>query len=164
MPLNEAKGYRSTRGGLTPAQQREQTLAIYGQHPAQLEQRELSNQSMDLISQLSQMSEGELEQLRALLGTAPENKKNFGKVESFDLNDPPKVPYRHQDFPRVVYHHTKRTAKKALHHAELEELLAAGYSLDPLPIEDDEPEQFDPATAAEIAAKDAEARKPKAKK
>lgn len=47
----------------------------------------------------------------------------------FDLNNPPKVPYVHQEFPRLVYRGDKH---KLAHSAEdLDEALDKGWSKEP---------------------------------
>jgi uncharacterized protein YecA (UPF0149 family) len=86
MPLNEARSFK--RSNLTREQKQQAEAAIYGV-------RESTSMSP------SNLTQQEIESMRALVA----QHDNEGKISEFDLNKPPKVPYRHQDFPRMVYNH-----------------------------------------------------------
>lgn len=72
---------------------------------------------------------------------------------NFDLNNPPKVPYRHQEFPKVVYMHGPdgnfNDAMNVKNKAELDEALADGWSLSPRAetVEADKPRRGRPPKA-----------------
>jgi hypothetical protein len=99
----------------------------------------------------SQLSHEDIERMRAILAQHDETRPNTPKT--VDLNAPAKLPYRHQEFPRAVYHETlpARAAKSQEH---LDELLASGYAKEPVSTEVEVP-QLDAAAAAEAAAIDA---------
>lgn len=101
----------------------------------------------------AQLSHEEAERLREIL--MQHDKKNNAGPNSFDLHNPKVPPYRHQEFPKLVYHHenskpSKDTAKinrdgnqEVIHtpahlatkqvnnQDELEAALAAGYQEKP---------------------------------
>ena len=73
----------------------------------------------------------DIERLRAIL--AAHDKDAAGKVNEFDLNAPPKLPYRHQEFPRAVYHHAKHQTTAVKNQAELKRPRNSALSLSPFP-------------------------------
>ena len=107
-----------------------------------------------------QFSHEEIERMRAIL--AQHDQTNKTGIQEFDLNNPPKVPYTHQEFPKVVYHHAKQQMRKAQNPEDLEAAIAAGWSREPFPAEGavEEPE-LDETSAAEAAAADAKLRSKK---
>jgi hypothetical protein len=129
MPLNEAAGFRKV--GLNREQRHAQEAAIYG---VQVSQEQIT------------LSHDEAERLRALL--TQHDKQSMPK--QFDLNAPPKEPYRYQEFPCVIYDHEAR-ATRIVHSAEERALwLAEGWDRKPFPAEAAEV-SLDPDEAAEVA-------------
>lgn len=102
----------------------------------------------------------EVERMRQIVMS--HDKAMFGGIKEFDLNKPPKEPYRYQEFPRCLYHHATAKTKNVANQAELEQHLSAGWSKDPCPIEAPEPE-LDEATLAETAELDRIAHLPRKK-
>lgn len=98
----------------------------------------------------SQLSPQEIEGLRAMLAKHDEG---TSKVNEFDLNNPPQVPYVYREFPRVIYHHDARKTKVVQNAKELEAHLAQGWEKEPFPAEVEEPE-LDAASAKEAAGID----------
>lgn len=142
MSLNEAAGYQ--RSNLTKEQKRDQEAVLYGLDPHPV---------MDL-SQL--LTPENIEQLR----TALAQHDSQGKINEFDLNNPPVKPYAHQAYPKVIYHPAK-APKKVDNAAQHEEHLDDGWANEPFaPAPLDDP-KLDAATKAEVKKLDKEARKPK---
>ena len=127
---------------LTPTQQREANAAIYGMSGG-FDPNNLTP-----------------EQAEFLRGFLTQYDKDHAHVSEFDLNKPPlavtnphaKGPYRYQEFPRVLYHHERRTTEVVQHQAQLDYYLARGYSKEPFPPEDAEAEQYAPMLTEENAA------------
>jgi hypothetical protein len=134
---------------LTPTQQRDQLGAVYGLGGA-LDPNNLNP-----------------EQAEFLRGFLSQYDRDHTNVAEFDLNKPPlaitnpkaKGPYRYQEYPRMIYHHERRTTETVISHAQLDYYLARGYSKEPFPPEDADAEQFAPIlteeNAREAAALDA---------
>lgn len=114
MPLNEAASFR--RGGLTKQQKKEQEAVLYG----------LSGESMPQ----QQFTPEQMLQITAML---EQQKLESTKPKEFDLNNPPKVPYTHQEFPMCVYHHGKGTSRNAQDAEDLAAAIEAGWTRDPNP-------------------------------
>lgn len=92
---------------------------------------------------MSQLTQAEIEQMRKIVAAA--DKK--APVKTHDLNNPPKVPYTHQEFPRLVYHPDYQAGhdldgrplspknsghlQAANSKEELDALLAKGFTIDP---------------------------------
>lgn len=88
-------------------------------------------------------------------------------VNEFDLNNPPRVNYTHQHYPKVVY--SVDAEGKALHakvHSaeEHDAAMAAGWANEPQGPEDVPEVVLDAASAAEVAAVEAELKKKKKSK
>lgn len=102
-------------------------------------------------SQVPQFTAEEIEKMRSLV-LAHDKEKNA--VNVFDPNNPPKVPYSHKEFPKVVYDHkaskpsrdklvmqhgtehvqhvpAKLATKNVNNQAELDAALAEGWELKP---------------------------------
>jgi hypothetical protein len=142
------------RTGLTPDQKRDALAAIYGV-PSQGKNMAIQTDSRH------KLSPEEILSLRTLLAKQDDDPK---PVKEFDLNKPPQQPYTHQDFPRAVYHHLKAKVKSVADQAELDKHLAAGWTIEPFPQPQDDPDiPLSGAEQQEVAKLDAEARKPKAK-
>lgn len=105
-------------------------------------------------------TEAEIAKMRAFV--TEHDKKT--SINSFDLNNPPKAPYRHQELPRLLYNHGTRKHKLVHKQSDLDAALADGFQIEPFPAEPLEPVQLDAAEEAEVAKIDAEARKKKAAK
>jgi len=105
----------------------------------------------------SQLTQEEIERMRQIVLQHDAASK---PVKEFDLNNPPKEPYRHQEFPRLMY---KGTGHALAHTKEdMEAALAAGWSKTPHEaLEQTVEPELDEATAAEAAAVDLELKKPK---
>lgn len=144
MPINDARV--PARSSLTREQQRQQEAAIYGLDPSLMSPN------------TPQFTHEELERMRAIL--AQHDQSGNGKIREFDLNNPPKERYVHQEFPRLVYNHASRKHKPAHTQAELDTHLAAGWSKEPFPAEAEEPE-LSAEDAAEAAEVDAQLKKKK---
>lgn len=125
-------------------QRREAVAQIFG-----LDSRSMPNTSLTV---------DEIEKMRQLVAAHDAN-NNFGGIKEFDLNNPPKQPYRYQEFPRIVYHH-KLGKTKVVHSAE--ELLhaeARGYSKDaPFTPQSEEELELDEESLLEIGALEEKAR------
>ena len=108
-------------------------------------------------------TDAEIEKMR--LFVTEHDKKTT--VNEFDLNNPPRVNYVHQHYPKVVYNvdaEGKARHAKVNDTDEHEAAIAAGWSNEPKGEgEADEPE-LDAAAAAEVERVDAELKKKKAKK
>lgn len=68
----------------------------------------------------------EIEKMRALVNA--HDKDSMGGVKEFDLNNPPKLPYRHLEYPKHVGYDKKGTlliAQNAHQEAELEKKVAS---------------------------------------
>lgn len=79
----------------------------------------------------------------------------------FDLNNPPRVPYRHQEYPKTLYHHEDRVARVVKSREQEDGLIGLGYVREPFPPVADPGPQLDPITLAEIAKLDAELKRKK---
>lgn len=97
-----------------------------------------------------QLTNDEIEKMRALV--ADQDARSGGNVpKEFDINNPPRAPYVHQDFPRVVYHHKKRVHKTVQNEEELAEAVKLGFQKEGFPPvveqpDDDEPEPAEKPT------------------
>jgi hypothetical protein len=148
MPLNESRGV--TRSNLTPQQKREAEAALYG-----LPLQERSTMAP------GHLTHEELERMRMILLQHDQAEQTGRGIQSFDLNNPPKVPYRFKEFPRCMYRDGQSRA--AHNEEEVQTALAQGWSKDPAPVPFEAP-ALEPEAAAEAAAVDAklaELRKPK---
>jgi hypothetical protein len=142
MPINEAGGYR--RSNLTRQQQREAELAIYGRSP-----------EPPMSPNAPQFTQAQLDQMRAIL--AQHDASSAGVVKEFDLNNPPQQRYVHQEYPKMLHHHEKRTSKVVNSRDEELGYSKLGYETKPFPPEAPlvDPE-LDEEDAAEVAALKAE--------
>lgn len=89
MPLNESRSFK--RSNLTREQKQQAEAAIYGV-------REGTSMSTNNFGNLSQT---EIEAMRQIVMQSD----STGKIAEFDINNPPKVAYRHQAFPKMLYNH-----------------------------------------------------------
>jgi hypothetical protein len=122
---------------LTNEQNRIQQTAAFG--------LPLRQQSIDV----SNMT---LEQIEALRGVLfQHDARNAAMTREFDLNNPPKVPYRYQEYPRMLYRGDKTVIVKD--DGECAAFLANGWSKDPAAaIEVNIAPELDSQSVAEIAA------------
>jgi hypothetical protein len=142
MPLNEASGFR--RSGLTREQKRQQEAAIYGLEGLPDMQNE-------------HLTPAEIERMRAILAQHDQSAAGKGN-NSFDLNKPPKQPYRHQEYPRVIYH--KNGKHKAVKNAtEFDAHLEDGWSDQPVGEVAQAAPALDAESAREAKAIDAQLKK-----
>lgn len=105
-----------------------------------------------------QLTHEEIERMREIV--AQHDSTNKGGIREFDLNNPPKLPYRFQEFPRLVYHHKTRKHKTVHNAQQLKGAQGQGFVKEPYPSEVDEPE-LDPSAAGEAALIDEQLRAPK---
>ena len=132
MPLNESAGVR--RSALTTQQKRQEEAAIYGLQPIS-------------PMQTSELTPQEIERMRTIVAS---HDRTQGKIEQFDLNNPPQANVRFTPFPRLIYNHGNRTHKLVQDEEQLQEHLAAGWDMRPYPMEAaPEPPRLDAAAAAE---------------
>jgi hypothetical protein len=132
------------RSNLTKEQKREAEAAIYG----------LSTKDMQ-----DQFTQEDIERMRAILAQHDGQAQRQG-IREFDLNNPPKEPYKYQEFPKLVYHHEARTHKVVRSKAEEKAALDAGWLNEPFPSEPPV-DELDEEEAAEVARLDKIARKKK---
>lgn len=106
---------------------------------------------------MQHLTPAEIERMREILA-----QHDAQGEQEFDLNKPKVEPYRHQEFPRIVYHPTKGTHRKVHNQAELDKALSAGHSIEaPTPEDADSyvPEsRLSAAEQAEIRALDKRAK------
>jgi hypothetical protein len=117
MSINEAS-FQPT--GLTPTQQRDATAAIYGFS---------SGLNLDANAPLSPE---QAEWLRSLLARYDHDHSH---MQEFDLNKPPQPRYVYREFPRMLYHHERRTMETVGNQAQLDYYLANGWSKEPFSLE-----------------------------
>jgi hypothetical protein len=145
MPLNEARGFAPRRSAgykpLNKQQKHEAHAAILGLAPPQP------------TMQTPQLTTNEVESMRALV--AQHDASYRSETKEFDLNNPPKQPYTHQEFPRLVYHHMRRMHRVAQNAGELAAALEAGWSKEPFAAEQDASIELDEENAAEARASEA---------
>jgi hypothetical protein len=128
---------------LTKEQIHQQQAAVYGLPP----------QTIDV----SHMSHEQIEALRAVL--FQHDAQNAAMAREFDLNKPPTPPYRYQEFPRMLYRDGRTFIVKD--QRELEEQCGLGWSkTPPATMEVNLGGELPAAIMVEVAAIDAEARKP----
>lgn len=84
------------------------------------------------------------------------------RTREFDLNNPPRKPYRHLEYPKTLYHHEDRVSRVVQSAEQENGLLHIGYSHEPFgnAAADAQP-VLDAATQAEVARLDAIARQPR---
>ena len=120
MSINEAP-YPHT--GLTPAQQRDATTAIYGPAPGSTT-IDLRNLTPEAVNALEAMM-------------VQYHHQNAPVSAEFDLNKPPLRPYnpaRHP-FPKMIYHHERRSYQIVQNQAQLDYNLGRGWKTEPYPNE-----------------------------
>ena len=141
MAINEAPIATSN---LTPEQRRQQEAAILGISAETPPQAPTLEQIEFMRTQIAQFD----------ARNAP---------REFDLNNPPRVPYRHQEYPKMLYHHEDRVSRVVQNQAQEDGMIALGYVREPFAAAA-EPvaPQLDPATLAEVARIDAELKKKRA--
>ena len=106
------------------------------------------------------MTHEKIEWLRGLI--FQHDAQNAAMTREFDLNKPPTPPYRHQEFPRLLYRDGKTMA--ATTKAALEEMLKSGWSMDPPPtMEVNLGGELTAEMKAEAAAIDAQLHQPSVK-
>jgi hypothetical protein len=106
---------------------------------------------------IDQLSPEEIERMRAIV--AQHDQTNKQGIKEFDLNNPPRLPYRFQEYPKTVYDHEGRRSFIVRNREDEREALESGLRLDPYPAE---PVEVEPESEAEeIARLDKQARKPR---
>lgn len=95
--------------------------------------------------QIPNLSQDEIDKMRAIVAAHDQAAGKQG-IQEFDLNNPPQKPYRHQDFPRVMYHHGRREMRLAQNEEEMQAALKGGWKKEPFLAEQVE-EQQAPAPA-----------------
>jgi hypothetical protein len=144
MSINESVKLR--RSNLTKEQRREAEAAIYG----------LSTKQM-----IDQLSPEEIERMRQIVAQHDQTSGKNG-IKEFDLNNPPRLPYRFQEYPKTVYDHEGRRSFIVRNREDEKEALESGLRLDPYPSEPVESEvQLSAAELAEIEKLDKIAKRPR---
>jgi hypothetical protein len=118
MPLNESSGPK--RSNLTREQKREAEAAILG-----------LNLKEHLMA--DQLTQAEIERMRQIV--QQHDGDNNSLKQEFDLNNPPKQPYRHQPYPLAIHHHEKRHTLIVNNEKEKKAALEEGYQEKPFPAE-----------------------------
>ena len=80
---------------------------------------------------IDQLSPEEIERMRQIV--AQHDQTNKQGIKEFDLNNPPRLPYRHQEFSKMVYDHEGRRHFVVRDRKREQEALDAGYRLEPFP-------------------------------
>lgn len=125
---------------MNAAQKREAEAVIYGLHEGQ--------QPMSILDRLSPEERAQLiAEVKDAVNSPAEPTKEF------DLAKPPTPQYRHQEYPRLVYHHGERKHKAVKSDEELAAAKEDGYQVEPFPAEAPVVE-LDDASAAEADAVD----------
>lgn len=81
--------------------------------------------------QVPQLTPIEAEKLRTILVQFDAERQ--AESTEFDLNNPPKKPYVHQDFPVMVYNHKRRKHRTVANQKELDQALKLGWKTEPYP-------------------------------
>lgn len=108
-------------------------------------------------------TDSEIEKMRLFVS---EHDKKASPSNVFDLNNPPRVPYTHQEFPRLLYKlhgEGHQVHLRVADEAQLNDALSKDWSLAPVAAIDDELDMLDAATQAEVAAIDKQLTKKKKK-
>ena len=108
---------------------------------------------------IDQLSPEEIERMRQIVAQHDQTSGKNG-IKEFDLNNPPRLPYRFQEYPKTVYDHEGRRSFIVRNREDEKEALDSGLRLDPYPSEP-EIEFVSEAEAAEIEKLDKAARRPK---
>jgi hypothetical protein len=98
----------------TAQQKREAEAVCYG----------LRTEDMNMPNQ--KFTPEEIQHMRTII--AQEDKKG---IREFDLNNPPKMPYKHQEYPKIIYHHNDKVHKIVHSPAEEEVAIDEGWNLLP---------------------------------
>ena len=85
-----------------------------------------------MTDQNVQFTQEEIEKMRTFV---LQHDSNMGKIRDFDLNNPPKMPYRHQEYPKMLYDHQGREYILVKDREQEQDALAAGYRKEPFPAE-----------------------------
>lgn len=99
------------------------------------------------MSDVSQLSPEEIERMREIVLAADGQKQ----PAIIDINNPPRVPYVHQEFPRMVYHHKDQKTLIVKNEKELAEAEKHGFEKQAFVAEVVEEEQ--PPVETEFKAK-----------
>lgn len=105
---------------------------------------------------LDNISAADVERMRLIVNAHDQQ----SAPKEFDLNNPPVAPYRHQEFPSIVYHHEARKHKLVHNEDQLSAAYDEGFLKEPFSAEVPEVE-LDAASAAEAAQVDAQIAKKK---
>ncbi len=103
-----------------------------------------------------QFSHEEIERMRQIVAAHTDSRT---ENQSFDLNKPPQTPYHHQEFPKIVYHHGKRTHAVVNGPEQLSQAEASGFVREPYPTEVEAAPEFDQETSDEIARVNVQAKR-----
>jgi len=106
----------------------------------------------------------EIERMRTILA---HHDATTAKQQEFDLNNPPRTNYVHQEFPKLVYAldaEGRRIHKVVSDEQEHQAALDAGWANEPKAPAEVEEIELDAATAEEVARVDAELKKKKTAK
>lgn len=119
MPINEIPAHQSS---LTEKEQKEALAALYGESKPMYPNPQ------------TEWTYEERVKIRQMLDMADQKEAANGMRE-FDLNKPPTPPYRHNEYPYLMYNHETGQSRAALNHLQREQLAAQGWSENPVPPE-----------------------------
>jgi hypothetical protein len=119
----------------TAQQKREQEIALYGGQPEEIAMAE------------RQFTAEEIENMRLAVARHDQHEG----IKEFDLNNPPKKQYIHQEFPKMMYRGGER--KVAQNREDEQAAMKAGWSTKPgMPVAEPEPEETEEERALRIEA------------
>jgi hypothetical protein len=122
MSINEIPAKLS---GLTEQQEKEAIAAVYGaarMHP----------------NTMTELTYEERVKMRRMLDEL--DQKQAGGMKEFDLNKPPVPAYAYQEYPFLLYNHQTKQSRPAMNPQQRQQMLAAGWSENPVPTESPEVE------------------------
>lgn len=122
---------------MTRTEKRQAEAAIYGHQE-------------HMSPNLTNFTRDEIERMRAIL--AQHDNQQPQVAQEFDLNAPAKEPYVYQPYPKVMYHHGRRTERLAHTPEDAAAAIETGWSLEPYPADGSAPTvELDAASSAEAA-------------
>jgi hypothetical protein len=116
MSINEHR-HQNVSFNWTPRQKQEAEAACYGFRPEDLTMLDIK------------FSEEEIQNMRTLI--AQHDKQG---IREFDLNNPPKKPYTHQEYPKMMYKHATGEHRVADTVEAEEAAVEAGWSTSSVPV------------------------------
>lgn len=102
---------------------------------------------------IQQLTTDQIEQMRHMLSLHDAQAAGKGTKE-FDLNNPPSVSYRHQDYPCAMYNHETGQSIRCEDGAQKSSLESQGWTREALPPEPEQEVALSAADQAEVAEVD----------